>query len=312
MNNSNTLRLTEGAMMIVVFTLLLLIANYIPVLVLPVSLVMTLPFMLYSIKHPLRYSLILIAAAIGVTGIVSGFLSVFAALIYGTTGVTIGWMIQQGKSKLAALAGGTIAFIANMLLLYLGAILLFGINLIDGLFVIINESLNQSLDMVSGMGSDVTEVGESIRQSLQVYELLFPTLFIVTTFIFMWFVFLISFPIAKRLLKKELPSFEPFRNLSLPKNVIWYYLIVLLTTLIATPEQGTTFAFMLVNLQLGFELLMIFQGLAFIHFYGHLKGWNKGLLVILTILGVLINPLTRILGIIDLGFDLRKRISVKK
>ncbi|MFB1081534.1 YybS family protein [Jeotgalibacillus sp. JSM ZJ347] len=312
MNNTNTLRLTEGAMMTAFFAVLLLISVYVPVISIVSSLFLLLPFLLYSVKYSLRASLVMVAASIGVSGIIGGLFTLPLAIAYGTTGVVMGWLAQQGKSKFIIFIISTLVFLVSAVVQYLISILIFEINIIEEFFTLMNESLEQSVSMFTAAGIDTGDVQEQWAQNMQVIETLLPTLIVLSAALLIWIMMVINFPLVKRLAKRDLPNFEPFRNLSLPKNVIWYYLIILLTALVASPEQGTMFAYALINLQFGFELLLILQGLAFIHFYGYLKGWNKGLLVILTILGVLISPLTRILGIIDLGFDLRKRMSAKK
>lgn len=312
MNNTNTLRLTEGAMMTAFFTVLLLITVYVPFISAVSAFFLLLPFLLYSVKYSIRASLVVLAASIGVAGIAGSLFSIPIAILYGTTGVVMGWLVQQGKSKFMIFMISTLVFAVNLVMQYLFSILLFGVNMIDEFFTLMDDSLEQAISVYTAAGIETGDVREQFAQIMITFETLLPSLVVLSSALLIWIMMLINFPLVKRLAKKDMPKFEAFRNLSLPKNVIWYYLVILLTTLIATPEQGTMFAYALINLQFGFELLMVLQGLAFIHFYGHLKGWSKSLLVILTILGVLINPLTRILGIIDLGFDLRKRITEKK
>ncbi|MDZ5710611.1 YybS family protein [Jeotgalibacillus haloalkalitolerans] len=312
MNNTNTLKLTEGAMMTAFFAVLLLITVYVPFISIASAFFLLLPFLLYSVKYSIRASLVMLAASIGVAAIVGGPISIPVAILYGTTGVMMGWLVQQGKSKFMIFMISTLVFVVNIVVQYLFSILLLGINMIDEFITLMDDSLEQAIAVYTAAGIDTGDVQEQFAQIMLAFETLLPSLIIMSSALLIWIMMIINFPLVKRIAKKDMPKFDAFRNLSLPKNVIWYYLIILLTALIATPEQGTMFAYALINLQFGFELLMILQGLAFIHFYGHLKGWNRGLLVILTILGVLINPLTRILGIIDLGFDLRKRITEKK
>ncbi|WP_404406495.1 YybS family protein [Jeotgalibacillus malaysiensis] len=312
MNNTNTLRLTEGAMMTAFFAVLLLITVYVPFISAVTAFFLLLPFLLYSVKYSIRASLVMFAASIGVAAIVGGVISIPIAILYGTTGVVMGWLVQQGKSKFMIFMISTLVFAVNLVVQYLFSILLLGINMIDEFFTLMDDSLEQAISVYSAAGIETGDVREQFSQIMMTFETLLPSLIVLSAALLIWIMMIINFPLVKRLTKKDMPKFDSFSNLSLPKNVIWYYLIILLTALIAAPEQGTMFAYALINLQFGFELLMVLQGLAFIHFYGHLKGWSKGLLVILTILGVLINPLTRILGIIDLGFDLRKRITEKK
>ncbi|AJD92996.1 hypothetical protein JMA_36790 [Jeotgalibacillus malaysiensis] len=312
MNNTNTLRLTEGAMMTAFFAVLLLITVYVPFALIVTGFFLLLPFLWYGVKHSIRASLVMFLASVIVTGIIAGLIAVPIAVAYGITGILMGWMVQKNIEKSIIFLISTLVFVISAVVQYLFSILLFEINIIEELLRLVGESVERAITVYNAAGIDTGNLQEQFAQSLIAFETLLPSLLIFSSALLVWIMMIINFPLVKRIAKKDMPKFDAFRNLSLPKNVIWYYLIILLTALIASPEQGTMFAYALINLQFGFELLMVLQGLAFIHFYGHLKGWNKGLLVILTILGVLINPLTRILGIIDLGFDLRKRMTEKK
>ncbi|WP_227395034.1 YybS family protein [Jeotgalibacillus aurantiacus] len=310
MDRQSTLRLTEGAILTAFFAVLLLITVYVPVISIITAFFLILPFLIYSAKYSINASLIMVGAAIGVSAIIGGIFSIPAAVAYGTTGIAMGWMVQQKKSKLTILLISSLVFLVNVVVQYAISIVVFEINVIEEFFTIMTESFNQSVTMFNNAGVDTEQVQEVWSQNMMMIELLLPTLLVFSVAVLMWITIAVNFPIAKRL-KVDVPVFTPFRELTLPKSVIWYYLIVLLTALIGAPEEGTMFAYAIINLQIALELLMILQGLSFIQFYGHHKNWSKGLMVLVTILGILINPLTRILGIIDLGFDLRKRMSGK-
>ncbi|MDG5473889.1 DUF2232 domain-containing protein [Jeotgalibacillus sp. ET6] len=307
MNDSLARRITEGAVLTAIFALLVSVTVYLPPLGLIIHLVLVFPYIIYSSKYSLKSSLLMVAAGIGASAIVSSVAAIPFAFAFSTAGVLMGWMIKENKSKLLILVSSTLIFVFYILLFYVGSILFLGINLIDDLLYALNESFQGFISQSEAAGVDVSDLSEQWTSYIGTLELLMPTWLVATVAVWTWLILLINFPLAKRFSVK-VPRFNPFHELSFPKSVIWYYLIVLIIALISMPDEGTTFAFALLNLQAGLELIMVVQGLSFIHFWGHLKGWGRGRLILFTVIGIMLNPFTRIVGIIDLGFDLRERL----
>ncbi|USO11275.1 DUF2232 domain-containing protein [Staphylococcus pseudintermedius] len=54
------------------------------------------------------------------------------------------------------------------------------------------------------------------------------------------------------------------------------------------------------------------QGLSFIHFFASIKRMPGVLKVILVIVGVLFYPMTRLIGLLDLGLNLKRMIKNDK
>lgn len=60
------------------------------------------------------------------------------------------------------------------------------------------------------------------------------------------------------------PAMGSFRNLSLPRSLLWYYLIVIGVDALAHPDQGTYLYTVVINARYILEMFLIFQGLAFV------------------------------------------------
>ena len=311
MNHSRTRSLTEGALLVAFFAVLLLISIYVPILWIVSSMFLVLPFIVYSAKYSFKSSLLMIVASIGVSAIIGTLLSLPLAIAYGTTGVVMGWMIKEKKSKFNIFVASTLIFMVNAIVQYVISVLFFEINFIEETFSAMNNSMLEIFRIAKSSGWDVSRFESTWSTNVIVMESLIPTLLVFSVALLVWGMIAINFPIVKRL-KIDVPIFQPFRELSLPKSVIWYYLITILLTLFSSPEPGSMFALAMVNLQMGLELLMILQGISFIHFYGHLKKWSKSRLVFIMMFAIVLTPFTRILGIIDLGFDLRQRLQQNK
>ncbi|MEH7558544.1 DUF2232 domain-containing protein, partial [Priestia megaterium] len=80
-------------------------------------------------------------------------------------------------------------------------------------------------------------------------------------------------------------------------------------------EQGTFMYVAIINIVMGLQMLVVLQGISFIFYFSHQKGYAKAIPIVVTILALIIPiilQIVRILGIIDLGFNLRKQLDTKK
>ncbi|SEN43041.1 Uncharacterized conserved protein YybS, DUF2232 family [Mesobacillus persicus] len=315
MKNKSTYKLTEGAILLAIFTVLLLMTLYIPGLGLVVNFFLALPFMMFSAKHDWKSASVFTIAALILSLIVGTFLAIPIALTYGVTGVVIGLMIGKGKSRLAIFVAGSLVFLANTIIQYAIAVALFNMNMIEEFLVTFKESINTSVGMLENMGQTVDEsVVEQFESTVTLMETLMPSMFVMASFMIVFLIQLLCFPVLRRFGVK-VQQWMPFREMSLPKSLLWYYLLSLIASMFVQPEVGSYWHWAITNLLFVLQFLMLVQGFTFIAYYSHPKGYSKAILVVSIILAVLIPfilYIVRILGIIDLGFDLRKRMGEKK
>ncbi len=315
MKNKSTYRLTEGAILLAIFTVLLLVTLYIPGLGLIVNFFLAMPFIMYAAKHGGKSATVFTIAAVLLSLIVGTFLAIPIALTYGLTGSVIGWLIWKEKSRLVIFVAGSLVFLVNTILQYAATVVLFNMNVIEEFMATFQESIDTSIKMLEGMGQTVDDkVIEQFQNSVTLMETLMPSLFVMASFMIVFFIQLLCLPLLKRFGVKVQP-WIPVRNMTLPKSLLWYYLLSMMASLFIQPEVGSYWHWALTNLVFILQFLMLIQGYTFIAYYSHAKGYPKAVLVVTIILSILlpiILYIVRILGIIDLGFDLRKRIETKK
>lgn len=309
-----TRMLTEGALMLAVFTILLLIFNYIPFLSLLSAIFLLLPFLLYSAKYSLKYSFLLLIGGILVSGLVGTLLLIPVAIAYGTTGMVIGYCIQKKKSKSMMFIAASIMFLLNTIAQYVISIVFFKIDVLKDSIKMVRTSIEKSMNILNtvdkGSADQMMEMFNAVIDSVTT---LLPSLLVITSFLVVWILISINLPIAKRF-QIEVPKWNSFRDLQLPKSVLWYYLITIILTIILKPTQGSFENTALVNLNFILQLLMLLQGFSFLYFYSYEKKWSKAVPVLIIIFSFLLFPLQyiiRILGIMDLGFNLRQMINRK-
>lgn len=307
MQNQQTRQLTNGAMMAAVFTVLLAISVYVPLLNVVTTLFLGLPVAWYSAKYPWKASLLFAVVCLALSFIVGGLLSLPLALIYVPLGLAIGLSIYYRKSKLFMFLCAGIVLLISSVLQYVGTIVLFGINMLEEMTTLMKESYATTGDLMARIGATADQMkdyNEMVDQLLFSLETLLPVLLVVTVFFLVWLMLVMYLPILKRL-GIPVPKFPPFRDMKLPKSVLWYYLIVLLVSMLSDFQPGTMAYMTFINASVLLQLLLFLQGVSFYHFYIKQEGWPKWVAVIVTILAVPLQSFTSIVGIVDLGFDIR-------
>ncbi|WP_052302389.1 YybS family protein [Bacillus sp. SG-1] len=310
MKNARTL--TEGALLLAIFTVLLLLSAYIPVISLIATVFLMLPFIIYSEKHGLKPGLTMLSAAV-VISLLTGafFVTVPLTLSFGTTGIIIGWMLKNDKSKMAIYMASSFIFLISIVIEYVVSILLLNMNIIEEVLEQFQHIMDEAIETAEQLGQPLPQDNiEELQTVTELIEVLTPTLFLTTAFVLMFIIININFPLLKKLGVRS-AKFPPFRNWKLPQSIVWYYLITLILMIFTKPEIGTYLHWALYNLFYVLQLLLVVQGFSFIYFFAHLKKWPKGLLILITVLSFPLVNFVRILGIIDLGFDLRQRLQRK-
>ncbi|WP_026568068.1 YybS family protein [Bacillus sp. UNC41MFS5] len=309
-------KLTEGAILLAAFAALLLISIYVPVVGAIVNLVLPLPFIIFAFKNSLKLIAAFVVAAIFISFIAGSLMGLGFMLIYGLAGVLIGYLLQKGKSR-------TFILIANSLTLLVGLVIMYGvvvafmkIDIIHELTVALNESVKASEEMLKAMGREdqLERIKEQNALMLKQITTLAPSALIFASVLLTFMIQWVCFPIAKRFGVNVQP-WGHFRNLDLPKSLLWYYLISLGAMLLFQPQEGTYIYSALVNARSVLETFILLQGVALLFFLFHQKSIAKGLgvfVVILTFMIPLVRYIIMLLGITDLGFNFRKQFEKKE
>lgn len=311
----NVHKLTEGALLLAAFAVLMLMTLYIPVLGMVSNLFLALPFIMFAAKNDRKSSIVFFVGALLISFIVGTVLALPLTLLYGLTGIVIGDFIREKKSRISGYIAGTFAFLMITILTYAASVTFFNIDIIKESMQAIKLSMDQSKEMLDALGQTVDpKMMEQFEKGIDMLETLVPSIFVMASILIVLIIELISFPIAKRF-GIEIPNWTPFRELQLPKSLLWYYLGVLIASLFFNPEEGTFWYTALINLAFVLQFFMVLQGLSLIYYFSYQKSYPKALPIIITVLTFLVPfflSIVRILGIIDLGFDFRKRISERK
>ncbi|PEN39863.1 hypothetical protein CN543_04575 [Bacillus toyonensis] len=304
--------ITEGAALLAIYAILLLVSLYVPVLGTVVTFALPLPFILFTIKYRLSNAFIIFTAALFITVIVSQPLNLVKTIMFGLIGIVLGSMYKKRKKPIEILMAGTLAYLIGFVLIYVASIKFFNIDLMKQIQNMFNESMAQSEKMVSAAGMPISkEQKELFGQFNEILQTLFPSSLVMVSVCFSWITVLLSGSVLRKL-KYDVISWPKFKDIQLPKSIVWYYVIFILLATFIKVEPASYLYMVFSNLYVIFALLLVLQGLTFITFLAHRKGFTKGVPIISFIVCMFIPmmfPLVTILGIIDLGISLRSKIG---
>ncbi|MDA1773784.1 YybS family protein [Bacillus cereus] len=304
--------ITEGAALLAIYAILLLISMYVPILGTVVTFALPLPFILLTIRHKLSNVLVVFVAALFVTIIVSQPMNLVKTIMFGLIGIVLGYMYKTRKKPVEILIAGTLAYLIGFVLIYVASIKFFNIDIMKQMQSMFSESMVQSEKIVSAIGMPISKgQKELLTQMNDILQSLFPSILVLVSVCFSWITVIISGSVLKKL-KHDIIPWPKFKDIQLPKSIVWYYVIFILLATFIKVEPTSYLHMVFSNLYVIFALLLVLQGLTFISFLAYRKGFTKGVPIISFIVCMFIPmlfPLVTILGIIDLGISLRSKIG---
>ncbi|WP_100374316.1 YybS family protein [Bacillus sp. FJAT-45037] len=308
-----TRTLTEGAVIAALFVTLLAITLYVPFAAMITVWALPLPFILYVVRQGLKPGIMLFAVTIMLAFMISGLIGLPATLFFGLAGLVIGELYRRKLTAFSVLIGASLVYMFNMLMIYVGLMLFMDENPIQFMSALLREQIKVAEATLTAMGQDATDALAPMNDAVDMIVHMVPAMIIMSGVGLAVISILVAGLILRRLGHKP-TQFPPFRDWQFSKSFLWYYLIVMILVLVGQ-EEGSTMFIIVWNLLPILEVIMMVQGFAFVFYYCYHKQVNRTVPIIIVIVTLIINPLTqiiRIIGIIDLGFDLRKRIKSEK
>jgi uncharacterized protein YybS (DUF2232 family) len=309
-----TKALVEGAIMISIFSVMMLFYLYVPLLSIIFFLAAPIPIILYTIRHGLKKGIAAGAIGIVISFLIGSLAGLMSAPILIAAGLGMGVFYSRRQPGNAIITGALI-YLFSFLISFIVSVQLFQVDIMG----IAKESIEQMIPMLESVlkqsGASEQNIAKQLKQfremqdaalsSLPVALLIGVTLL---AFVNHWFVQ----PLIKRFVK-DMPVLKKFKDMRLPKSMVWYYLLTLLLMLIQTEKGSFLWLVQTSAFQILFILVLI-QGFSFIFYYCHEKSISKAVPIFAIVLGVLYPPvgvIVRIIGIADIGFDLREKVKNK-
>lgn len=309
MPNNQTKAITQGAMMGALFLILVAVAFYVPIINLIALIFAPLPLAWYSATYNRNSSIGVTIVAIIASLFIGNILILPFALILAATGFIIGDCLRQKKSKIYLfLATGTVLLL-TFAVQYMVLVRFFNIDFIEKGLTLARETYEMSFEYSASItGQEVPK--EQLLQMFEMLEMTMPSSITIGVFALAFIMIAVILPILKRL-KVDVPKFAPFRDMRLPRAILWYYLIVLSINLFIQPEFGTAFYVVILNLSMILWVLLTLQGISFIHYTIDAFNYPIFLKILATILAIPLYSFVVLIGIMDLGFNLRDWVKEK-
>lgn len=310
---SQSKKITDGALLMAIYIMLLIMSVFIPAFILIGLFILPIPFIMYAARYNWKPTLLIIVLALVLSLMFATIVSLPLTLLTSFGGLAIGTAIYSKESSYQTWAKGTIGFIIGLLLVFVSAQLLLGINWTTELDTIIEESLvtSESIMQQLGFTDQVEEQMALITEQMKNLLLLIPAVITIISIVLSLITTFLSYKIINRV-DKEKYYFTPFRDFNLPMSVFWIYFLVIILSFFNN-DITTTMGTVIANGMVILTSLIILQGFSFIFHYADKKRWPKAIPIIIIIISFLIPFILMLviqfLGIIDLGFGLKKRVS---
>ncbi|MDW0114333.1 DUF2232 domain-containing protein [Sporosarcina saromensis] len=300
--------LVFGAMMVAFFTILLAGAFYIPLIGVIILPFIPLPIILYRLRYNRISTIFVVFSGSLLTLLVGGLYIIPLAVLLGMLGFLIAESILIGKSKLYTFMASGIYLIAIGMLGYIIGVLFFNFNVVDLIFQAMNETKGQFLQSFEATGME-PKLYESIVESAFVYyQSAIPAMFILMVYVFTFLMVIPNFEVLRRL-GHDVPKFSPFREMRLPLITIFIYgLFVVLPYMMDMRPESSAYLFY-VNATIIIRTLLALQGFALILYIMHTLKLPKVVSFFSVLLAFLFNPITTLLGILDIGMNIRALIG---
>lgn len=304
-------KITYGAMMAILFIILLAVTIYVPLINLLTVLLIPLPITLYRLQYDRGATAMVAVVTWLLTLPIAGPLSVPVAIMLSAVGFVIGDTVRTEKTKLYVFMSTGLTLLLSLIALYLGAVQFFSINPVNLLMENMETLQTEVLKVLAGTGGVTSDVERLVAESITYYQTIIPSLFIVSVYITAYLFMAPTLAVAARL-GFTVPKFASFLNMRLPFLTVAVYGIILIFSIFSQTEQGTTAYLMEANAILIFRFLFFIQGLSLIYYA--LKTMKVPRIVNLpaTLLAMFLSPITVMLGILDVAIDVRAWISKDK
>ncbi|WP_027415055.1 DUF2232 domain-containing protein [Aneurinibacillus terranovensis] len=316
---NNVRELLEGAFMSAVFLILFLLTFYTPLGIASVF-VLPVPLTLYAYRHSGKGRLVTFLAVMFLSFIFTSFSGVTLALPAAVLGLVMGGAYRNRKPSGQVIILGTIVSLALFFISLTISIWIFHVNPIELAVNASKEAIKQIQAQMGAVvdGQRAAQPGQqqSLQQLLQTVPGLMRMIIPSSAILYSLLSAVANHAISRRVLKRMgtlIQPLPPLRDLRFPRSILYYYFIVLLMLAVPAISQYGFLHAVAVNVNLLMIFAFLLQALSLVAALFYRKGWSKALLVVVVLI-FLLSPFAYILilvGMIDVGFNLRNRLFLK-
>ncbi len=305
--------LVEGAMLAGIAVILLLSVLYLPVAGMAALLVWPVPITVLGVRHGTRYSVLALATVALIAATLTNPLVVGVLVLWlGGMGLALGYGFGRGLRPTWNLTLGTLSVLASVLVIFLVALLVFGVHPVASLEALLDRSGSLILDFARGLGGPGAQLAALegvLDQARGGIGLLLPAVLVLSSALCAFIGFTVSRLVLGRL-GQPVAGLPPLTQWRFPVHLLGGYLLGLLFWLSGEYLDWPVVREIGLNVRLVFLLALVLAGGTVIYDYMERRRLHW-LWRVLALLPVLLHPwllqLVAVLGMADILFNLRRR-----
>jgi uncharacterized protein YybS (DUF2232 family) len=312
MHQSNTRPTVEAGIMSAIAVVFALISVYVPIVGAFVTFLWPVPIILLGIRHGFRWSLM----ATVVAGVLSAILisplkAVNIVIGFGLIGLVFGHAFRAGFGPFKTILWGSVACLISNLALMGITFVVMGINPLNFQIEAMDKAIIDAIEFYRGVGipeTTITQVQEQFKMMMVMFRMLFPAL-IVMSAIFQTY---LNFILARAVLRKlghQAPSFPPFKEWALPRELLYIVLAAAATTYLGQYLANDLLGQIGLNVLGGAAILLFGQGLALFYYLAdkyNLSRLMRNIILIMILTTAFLQTTLVFAGIFDLAVDYRQ------
>ncbi len=307
--------LAESALLAAITVLLMFIGAFLPLAGLFVVLAWPVPVMVVIMRHGVRYGVMAVVVTVLLATMFLGLLqAVFAGVtLVGFIGIAFGIGLDRNWNAPTLIGAGTVAVTLAFLVAILISGPLMGVDLLEQMQFMMDESIERAADMYLGLGLDPEQVEETVEQmqvTMVYLKMVFPAVFMFSALMYALWTYLMTRLILPRL-GYVVPDLAPFAVWRAP---IWLAFVLLAAFVgdIAAPVGESLVRMFARNVLFATDMIYRVFGISLLYYFArrYLRSrWLAGGLCAFLSLNGVIFLLLPLVGIMDSGFNFRGRFQ---
>ncbi|TCS80794.1 DUF2232 domain-containing protein [Tepidibacillus fermentans] len=272
---------------------------------------MPIPFVIFGYHQGLKKGLMFTIVTSFLAIILSNPIDYFLVLLGGTVGSVMGTLYRR-KNLLPPIVGGLITALLNFILLLFFIRIILHIDIVAYMRKVL---ILEPLQLMQQLGAIDQQRDRYLQEMADMVGYTLPSMLIFASLFIVFIVHFISRFVFKAL-RIEIVTFPPLKNWTLPRSIFYYYVFAAILMAIPSVMDIYEMKLILLNLYPILRFLLIIQGISFALFYMSRKKWNA-ILKFAAIIGLVlfqvsaILPILDLLGLLDLGFNVRKKLTFR-
>lgn len=314
---TNTKSIVEAGLNAALVVAIMLMNAYVPAFSLIGTFLLPIPITILYIRYDYKVTIgSIFVSAILVALLVGPLTALNSSVVYGLTGLALGYCIRRKKSFTSTLGLLTIASsIGTAFSYYIFGYLLSkgGITgLLQETINALQESKNMAISIYKQMGVDTAQI-EPLLKSFDMFTIemlltLFPAMIILGGFFSAYINYIVTKSILKRF-KYEMPSMTPFTRVYFDNRIAAVLIIIMCIGIILSSNNITAGGFLSTSGLMILGFAFIIDGIAVVsYFLKNRFNMSKGIIILIIIFSIMsqLGNIYIFIGFADMIFDFRK------